>query len=200
MKVEIEISNLHKAYGKLIVFNKFNCTLYSQKYNCITGPSGSGKTTLLRILMGLEDYDSGTISGIADKQFSCVFQENRLLESYTGLENIRIIANKKKKDDDFLKELDTVGLYSSANLPVYTYSGGMKRRLALVRAMIADYDIIVLDEPFKELDKNTYAKCLDYFEKRTIGKTVILSTHSRYEIDRFGDNQIDILDPEHNSF
>lgn len=193
MKVEIRVSNLCKSYGGVVIFHDYNCVFYSQKYNCITGPSGVGKTTLLRMLMGLENYDRGEIRGIEGKRFSCVFQENRLLENFTGLENIKIILGKKRDEEEILEGFESVGLYSSRHLPVYTYSGGMKRRLALLRAILAHYDIIVLDEPFKELDEKTYFKCIDYFEEKTRGKSVILSTHNPYEMERFGNHKVDII-------
>lgn len=186
---EIKISALSKGYSNHIVFENFHCSFHPQKWNCIVGPSGAGKTTLLRILMGLEDYQ-GKITGIEAKKFSCVFQENRLCEGFTGVDNVKMVVNKKINPQTILYDLKQLGLAEYANLPVSQYSGGMKRRLAIARALITEYDILILDEPFRELDQSTYQRVLSYVEKKAIGKTVILSTHNPYEIKRFGTNKV----------
>lgn len=186
---EIKISALSKRYSTHIVFKNFHCNFLPQKWNCIIGPSGAGKTTLLRILMGLEGYQ-GKITGIEGKKFSCVFQENRLCEEFSGIENVKMVTNKKTDPKKILHELRQLGLADDANLPASQYSGGMKRRLAIARALVVKYDILILDEPFRELDQNTYQRVLNYVEKKAMGKTVILSTHNPYEIKRFGENKI----------
>lgn len=151
----------------------------------ILGPSGCGKTTLLSLLLGLEMPDSGEILGMEGQKLSAVFQEDRLCENTTPVSNIRLVNPSLSKEEaqGMLRDL---GLEGSLGQPVRTLSGGMKRRVAILRALAADYDVLLCDEPFKGLDQATKALVMDYFLGKTKGKTVILVTHDQGETEALG--------------
>lgn len=89
---KIYVKNVSKSFGSKKVLQNLNLTIELGKISCIMAPSGAGKTTLLRILMGLEEADSGCITGLEGKRFSAVFQEERLCEYMTAVENIRLVT------------------------------------------------------------------------------------------------------------
>ncbi|MCI5667524.1 MAG: ATP-binding cassette domain-containing protein [Oscillospiraceae bacterium] len=143
------------------------------------GVSGCGKTTLLGILTGLVTPDCGSISGAETARFSAVFQEDRLCGNLTAAANIRLVTGNSRSAEEIDKALCTVGLEGCADKPVRDFSGGMKRRVALVRALLAEFSVIVLDEPFKGLDETTRARVSEWCRKMLTGKTAILVTHDR---------------------
>lgn len=151
----------------------------------ILGPSGCGKTTLLSLLLGLEAPDQGEILGLEGLRKSAVFQEDRLCENAGAVSNIRLVnpALTKGETEGMLREL---GLSDSLRQPVRTLSGGMKRRVAILRALAADYDVLFCDEPFKGLDQDTKTLVMGYFVRKTQGKTVILVTHDKSEAQALG--------------
>ena len=161
----IELREVSKAFGDKQVLQGFSHTFPQGKLTCVMGPSGCGKTTLLSLLLGLEGLKK-----------SAVFQEDRLCENAGAVSNIRLVnpALSKAAAEDMLEEL---GLGDSLRQPVRTLSGGMKRRVAILRALAAEYDVLLCDEPFKGLDEATKAQVMDYFLGKTQGKTVILVTH-----------------------
>ena len=140
------------------------------------GPSGCGKTTLLRILLGLETADAGTITGLEGRRMSAVFQEDRLCENVSAVSNLRLVnpALSRRAAEAALTEL---GLGEALSQPVREFSGGMKRRVAILRALLAEFDLLLADEPFKGLDEETKRQTMAYFAEHTRGKTVILVTH-----------------------
>ena len=146
----IKIENLSKSYDGRQVFENLNMELTEGRITCIMAPSGKGKTTLLRILIGLEQADRGKITGIEGKNISVVFQEDRLCENLNVLSNIRLVQKEKT---EIREGLEAVGLLDCCHQPVRELSGGMKRRVAILRALYAKWDILFLDEPFKGLDK-----------------------------------------------
>ncbi|CCY20787.1 aBC transporter ATP-binding protein [Eubacterium sp. CAG:786] len=119
--------------------------------------------------------------------FSAVFQEDRLCENLTAAANIRLVTGNKRVAAEITQALEAVGLPGCADKPVRELSGGMKRRVALVRerrvamvrALLAEYSVIVLDEPFKGLDESTRATVAEYCRKMLAGKTAIVVTHDR---------------------
>ncbi len=181
---DIIISSLNKSFGENRVLINLNATFPHGKISTIMAASGVGKTTLLRILTGLEKADSGEIKGIESKKISVVFQEDRLCENLSALTNIKFVTNKD--DADILTALNEIGLAEFEHMPVNKLSGGMKRRCAIVRALLSDYDILLLDEPFKGLDEDTKQKVMDYTKARIKGKTVILITHVKEEAEILG--------------
>lgn len=181
MEKMIRISGLEKAYGEHRVLEALSMTMPSGETSCIMGPSGCGKTTLLRILMGLEKADGGVIEGIPEKK-SAVFQEDRLCDDLSGKTNIRLVC--PKKDPSLIEEgMENLGLGESMDRPVREYSGGMRQRTAILRALFADWDILFLDEPLKGLDEKIKKVTAEYIRSRVRGKTVLCVTHDPGDVD-----------------
>lgn len=157
-------------------------------------PSGAGKTTLLRILagLGLEKVDSGQIEGLEGLRISMVFQEDRLCENLSASANIRLVRGKKpwgrdkKLEAKISKAMAAVGLGGCEDQPVREFSGGMRQRTALLRALYSEWDVLFLDEPFKGLDEETKELVIEYTKKQCFGKTVIFVTHDRSEAGKMG--------------
>ncbi len=182
--MDIRVENLCKSYGNNQVLDQFSCVFKEKKTTCIMGKSGVGKTTLLSILLGMEKADSGTIDGLQGKKISAVFQENRLFENLDAVTNIRITTGKTKEEIiPLLKKMD---LPEADEKPVREYSGGMKRRAAIARALLADYDLLLMDEPLKGLDEATKNKVAEVIKRKTFDKTVIFVTHEKSECEFFG--------------
>ena len=175
--MSLAVRDLSKAFENLQVLQGVNLDFKDSGIYCLMGPSGTGKTTFLRILMGLEKADTGVIQGRDGKRFSAVFQEDRLCEAYTPLDNVMMAADRSVTREAARRELCRILPEESVSRPVYTLSGGMKRRTAVCRALLAPYDILVMDEPFAGLDGDTRGQVLRYVREKTEGKLVILSTH-----------------------
>lgn len=174
------VKNLSKAFGNKQVLKNLNMTLRSGETTCIMAPSGAGKTTLLRILMGLERADSGSVTGLEKRKFSAVFQEERLCENMTAQDNIRLIT-PTLAGQTVIQEMNRLGLADCSSQPVSELSGGMRRRVSILRALLAEYDVLFLDEPFKGLDDALKEQVMAYVKEKTNGKTVIFVTHDRSE-------------------
>lgn len=188
--MNISITNLCKKYGDKQVLHQFSATVERGCITCIMAPSGEGKTTLLRILSGLEKADSGSIEGMEDCSISMVFQEDRFCENLSAVDNIRLVCGKHITKEQVMDELQIIGLKGSERQPVRELSGGMRRRIALIRALMAAYDILILDEPFKGLDEDNKKKIMDYTKLRSRGKTVLLVTHDASEAEYMGGRRI----------
>ena len=183
--MDITIKNLSKAFDEQLVLNDFTHTFKEGTTTCIMGKSGVGKTTLLSILMGLEQADSGQIEGLSDKKISVVFQEDRLCMNLTALLNIKMVLKKEStfSDEKILGLLSRIGIDVTDKKTVSEYSGGMRRRVAILRALFADYDLLIMDEPLKGLDPETKSSVIALIKEYTAGKTVILTTHDPTDVD-----------------
>jgi NitT/TauT family transport system ATP-binding protein len=156
-------------------------TFLEGKINCFMGPSGIGKTTLINILLGLTAPDSGEVQGIQGKRISVIFQEDRLIEHLDAVKNIKLVCDRAMPVSIIEQELVKVNLSDYQNKPVKNLSGGMRRRVAVVRAMLAVSDIIIMDEPFKGLDDELKKLVIEYVKQKSAGKTVIIVTHDKEE-------------------
>lgn len=177
------ISGLSKSYGALMVLNRLTLHLEPGRSYCVMGPSGSGKTTFFNILMGLEPMDSGSIrrEGQWRTAFtSAVFQENRLCESFSPIENIRLAVPEYSKHE-IAEELSKILPAECLTRPVSTLSGGMKRRTAIARALLASSDLIIMDEPFTGLDEETKQIVIQYILEKSAERMLIFSTHLEEE-------------------
>ena len=178
----ISAKNLQKSYGEQVVLKDVSFEATDQQITCIMAPSGVGKTTLLRILLGLELPDSGTVSVPADCRWAAVFQEDRLLEHLDAIENLRFVLGSELDEAEAVELLRELGLTEFEGKPVRDFSGGMKRRLALARALLATSDALALDEPFAGLDEENRVRAIACIRKRAAGKTVLLVTHSEEDV------------------
>ena len=148
-------------------------------------PSGAGKTTLLRILMGLETQDRGIITGLDGLRLSAVFQEDRLCENLNPVSNLRLVTPALSRTAA-AEALAAVGLTDCQRQPARELSGGMRRRVAILRALLAEYDLLFLDEPFKGLDQETKEIVMADTRRRCSGRTVLFVTHDSAELEALG--------------
>jgi NitT/TauT family transport system ATP-binding protein len=179
--MDIEIDNLTKEYEHTQALSRFSCQIPEGSRAVLMGPSGCGKTTLLRLMLGLEKPDSGTMTGVPSR-CSVVFQENRLCEELSAVDNIRLVLPRHVTKDEVAEHLRLVGIEEeSLQQPVSTFSGGMKRRVAVVRAMLAESELVLLDEPCNGLDDATKQLVVAYIKKMQGKRTMLLVTHDTEE-------------------
>ena len=179
--MSITLSNICKAYGERRVLRGVTLDI-PQGVTCLMGPSGCGKTTLLRILTGLEAPDCGEITGVPAR-IAMVFQEDRLVDSLTVRANLRLALGAGYDPAAAQALLNELDLPDALRRTVGELSGGMKRRVALARALLYDAPLLVLDEPFKGLDEATARQCMDALARRAAGRAVLLVTHDAQEGD-----------------
>ena len=172
--MELHIENLCKSFDSRPLLKNVSFTA-GPGVTCVMAPSGAGKTTLLRVLLGLERPDSGSVP--PDVRWSAVFQEDRLLEHLDAMGNLRFALGAAPDEPAALTLLAELGLGDVVGKPVREFSGGMKRRLALARALLAPSDALALDEPFTGLDEESRARCLALIRRAAEEKPVLLVTH-----------------------
>lgn len=159
------------------VLRDFNLSIPEGGRVCLMGVSGEGKTTVLRLVLGLERPARGTVSLPENTRFAAVFQEDRLLPWLTALENAALFSGAETAQ----AMLEALGLGDDLHTRPAALSGGMKRRVALARALCAPFDVLVLDEPLTGLDGETKARCLAAIDRAAQGKTLLLATHDKGE-------------------
>ena len=207
--VGIRIRNLSKSFGGKSVLENFSADLPAGSISALMAPSGSGKTTLLNLIAGLMPADDGSIvfdteeSGNAHPvsfsagknddcrtvSFSAVFQEDRLLNEMTAESNVRLV-NPSLSLSDTINAMAELGLRESTYQSVRELSGGMKRRVAILRAVLHDSDILLLDEPFQGLDEETRKTVISFLRKKAENRTVLLITHNKEDAEDCGAEQI----------
>ncbi|WP_269685453.1 ABC transporter ATP-binding protein [Flavobacterium lacustre] len=182
LKPIIAIKDLKKSYGDNHVLNGFNMVLNEGENLVIMGKSGSGKSVMIKCLIGLEEYDSGTILVMGKNirelnheqldelrtEVGFLFQGSALYDSMTVRENLEFPLRRHTKKFGVIKDttplvmeaLENVGLAQTVNLMPEELSGGMKRRIALARTLILQPSIILYDEPTTGLDPITAKEIL----------------------------------------
>ncbi len=175
---KIIFQQVYKNYGPKQVLSNLNLTFFDGRAYSLCAPSGTGKTTVLRLLLGLEKPDFGSVQ--KDPGFSrasVVFQEDRLLEDCNALQNIRFVTGNRFTDPELGLQLSALLPEDSLTCPVRQFSGGMKRRLAILRALLVPADFYVMDEPFAGLDNACKTDALRLIQKATQNKLLILAGH-----------------------
>jgi len=189
---EVIIKNLNKSYDGVSIFSDLSINFIKGKITAILGPSGCGKTTLLNIISGIETNYSGEVI-LKNDSISYVFQEDRLIPHLTVYENAAFVLkstmNKMEVDISVNKFLDMVELLEYKDKLPGKLSGGMKRRVALARAVAYKSSLILMDEPFKGMDDRLKSSVIKKFliHQRETGRTVILVTHDKGEAEIMGD-------------
>jgi NitT/TauT family transport system ATP-binding protein len=185
----LEIKNLSKIYhtnkSEIPAIKDLNLNIKEGEFVAIVGPSGCGKTTLLSILCGLEDKSSGDITLPKDKlKVGYMLQTDTLFPWLNILDNALLgLEIKKEKTKENIQRtinlLKKYGLYDFKDQYPHNLSGGMRQRVALIRTLATNPDLLLLDEPYSALDYQTrLALSNDLFHIiKNEGKTAILITH-----------------------
>ena len=190
---KLELKNIKKTYNETIVLDGFSAICDSSRPSCIMGESGAGKTTLLNIIMGLVSADSGmagysfqsgAVMTDGGYRTSAVFQETSLVLHLNPVINVGHNSDKKRIKQELGYLIDEEFL----DKPCAQYSGGMKRRVEIVRAIMADSDIVVMDEPFAGLDDTTKNKVIAYIMDNIGDRILIISTHDLSDAEKLGAN------------
>ncbi|MBQ9492149.1 MAG: ABC transporter ATP-binding protein [Oscillibacter sp.] len=177
--MSVTVKHLYKSYQGRAVLRDVSFRAGRGRVTCVEAPSGGGKTTLFRILMGLESPDSGAVTLPESCTFSAVFQEDRLLSGRDARYNLRFVLGRAYDETAARTLLDALGLSDALEKPVRDYSGGMRRRLALIRALLMPSDVLILDEPFTGTDAQTRRCALDAVRRYAAGRVTLLATHTR---------------------
>lgn len=182
--MDIKVNGICKSFNGQQVLDNIVMTFPEGRATCIMGASGVGKTTLAYILMGLYKPDSGEISGLSGRRISAVFQEDRLIEHWDAVRNIMLVSKREVTKEEVKEHLSRIGLTEYEGKPVKSLSGGMRRRVAIVRAILSEHDVLLMDEPFKGLDEDLKIQAINYVKEGTKNKTLIVITHDKDEVAR----------------
>ncbi|MHA2332208.1 MAG: ABC transporter ATP-binding protein [Candidatus Hodarchaeales archaeon] len=197
----ISIINLTKRFGERTVIDNLSLEIDKEIFSLL-GPNGAGKTTLVNIICGLLKREGGDVSvigldpdkqaGAIRKRIGLVTQETALYEYLSAKENLEFHARfygvpKTQRKARIKEALELVQLEDRANDRVSTYSGGMKRRLALVRSLLHDPEIIILDEPTLGIDVQNRNEIWNRILELGEEKTILVNTNYMDEADRLAD-------------
>ena len=177
----IRVSHVVKAFDDLSVLRDYSLTMENGKRYLLMAPSGTGKTTFLRILTGLDDADSGEVIGMP-AHTGMVFQEDRLCEEYDAICNI-MLGMRKGAAEYVRSEAAKILPEDCLTKPVKELSGGMRRRVALLRAVLSDLELLILDEPFAGLDEENRVRSAEYLLDRLAGRTLLVTTHREDDVE-----------------
>ncbi len=188
----IDLSNVCFSYNKGVdeeLINDLSLHIPAGDRVCIMAPSGTGKTTLLNLLTGGLKPDSGIVSFEVDTgdgvNISMVFQENRLCSEYTAAYNIALgLKRGCRKTDLIQSHLEQLGMGESIFADVKELSGGMKRRVAIVRAVMSPSRVLILDEPFASLDEELKDRTAEYIIENLNGRTLVVVSHDEKDAER----------------
>ena len=191
----IEAKNINKKYGEQVILENFNLDAKPGDFVGVVGRTGCGKSTLLNILGGYEFCDSGDVifngekhndlktkgvNKLRKRKIAFLFQEYNLLSNLSVYENLKMSIGFNRKEfhkiNDYLKKMDLMEL---KHKKVSKLSGGEKQRIAFIRAMIKDFDVLICDEPTGNLDDTNSKLILDLIKEECKNKIVIIVTHKK---------------------
>jgi len=197
--VLLELRNVSQSYGDLRVVQDLSLQLAKGQIGCLLGPSGCGKTTVLRLIAGFERLSAGEIrlngAAVATPDFSLptekrrigmVFQDYALFPHLTVFENVAFGLHQMEKPQRgprVMELLEVVGLAAAANKYPHELSGGQQQRVAVARALAPSPDLLLLDEPFSNLDSDLRERLSQEIREvlKSQNATAILVTHDQHE-------------------
>lgn len=176
----IEFDRVSMRFGDKLALRDFSFRFEEGGHYAVLAPSGGGKTTLLRLAAGLLAPSAGRVTRSPEAVAVC-FQEDRLLPWYTARENVALALSPGRPSEEALAQADgwlaRVGLSGEERALPASLSGGMKRRVALARALAFDAPALLLDEPFRALDERAHADMRSLALSCAQGRLLILVTH-----------------------
>lgn len=204
----VKVEHVKKAYKGNVLFTDLNLHVERGESCAIVGENGSGKSVLLKMICGLVRPDEGDITvggeklekGKFPKDIGVILDNAGFLPNETGLKNLSIIAGilRKVTKEELEETMRLVGLDPASRVKVGKYSLGMKQRLAIAQALMEKPTLLILDEPFNAIDKNTvkdFQKLLERLNTQE-GVTILMTSHHQEEIEGLCQNiyQIDSKD------
>lgn len=193
----VEVHGLTKRFGENVAVNNVNLRIPRGCAFGYLGPNGAGKTTLMRVLLGLTHADAGSMSmlgysmpahrALALARVAAIVDEPRFHGHLTGRQNLQVLAAAREPEARSRVDasLDRVGILHRADDPVSKYSMGMRQRLGVAACLIADPQLLILDEPMNGLDPAGMQEMRDMFRALVAeGRTVVLSSHLLDEVER----------------
>lgn len=191
---EVRFDGVCKSYGVNRVLRGLNFTLGAGGVYCLMAPSGSGKTTLFRALLGLEPCDAGSITGVSSGDISMMFQEDRLCEALSAIENVALVLPGRASRTKVRGLLSQILPATCLDQPVMELSGGMRRRASLARAVAYPSTLLVLDEPFTGLDAQTRRQVIDFLLANRCGRTLLVATHGERDAELLAARCLDLAE------
>ncbi len=187
----IKIDKVDKSFDDKVVFKDFSLTIESGKNTCILGKSGQGKTTLINMIAGIEKVDGGSID-VGNLRFSFVFQDPNLLPWLTVMENIEYVLKGDVDKSSVIKVLEKLSIAEDIDSYPAELSGGMKQRVALARALLYSSDVILMDEPFQNLDIKTREQSIELYEElmREMAVNFVFVSHNIDDAVRMADEVV----------
>lgn len=201
-KVKVQVTHLTKKFGDLLVLDDVSFDVYDGEFLCIVGPTGCGKTTFLNSLTHLYEPTAGKILldgeeiNLKKHNIAYIFQEYSAMEWLTVRQNVRFGLDIKRKYKDIDKKVDAalelVGLSQFADYYPRQLSASMLQRVVIARAFATEPDLLLMDEPYGQLDINLRFKLEDEVIRlcKQTHTTVIFITHNIEEAVYLGDRII----------
>lgn len=197
-KIMLQIENVKKVFGENIVLNKISLICEYGKIYGIIGRNGCGKSVLFKCICGLLQIEEGVI--IIDeeniyknpnilKKIGMIIEKPAFLSHYNGLKNLKILYSINNKIDKNIlcNYMELVGLNPEDPQKVYAYSMGMKQRLAIAQAIMENQRILILDEPFNGLDKESVEEIREIIISLKKDKIILLASHNSEDIKKLCD-------------
>ena len=177
----LTIRGICKSFEGRSVLKNVSFDFPEAAVTALRGPSGCGKTTLVNIILGLIEPDAGDVLMPASARTAAVFQEDRLIEHFSAARNVRLTAPASVTDKQIRSALSELGLAQEGEKRVSEFSGGMRRRVAVIRAALFQPQFLLLDEPFKGLDEEMRERTAAFLRRNCAQATTILVTHDETE-------------------
>lgn len=193
METVLNTQGLTKKYRRIIALNNLDLTIQKGEVFGLLGPNGSGKTTTLGMLLGVLKPTSGNFSWFekapsanSRKRIGAILETPCFYPYMTAVQNLNVVSQIKECESSAIeKVLKTVGLYERRNDPFKTFSLGMKQRLAIASALLADPPVLILDEPTNGLDPQGIVEIREIIQQiASSGKTIILASHLLDEVQK----------------
>ena len=210
--IHLRIDNVHKSYGEFVILRGVTFDVWRGETNVIIGASGSGKTVLMRQIIRLEKPNEGRILlngidivpmgeldlGEVRKQFGMVFQMSALFDSMTVFDNVAFLLRehtkmgRKEIRERVMDRLEALGVDHAATKMPAELSGGMKKRVAVARALVLEPEVLIYDEPTTGLDPIT-SRTVDELivqTKERFGVTSIVISHDMASVFHIADRMV----------